>query len=242
MSDELNQFDYFTEIEETFTRLREKHLLLSPLDWTLIESWKERGIPLTIVLRSIEEVFKNQKSGARRRAINSLRYCQGEVETQYAAWLQSQVGKNDAGDAVSTGSVSDRVNPFVKDAIIAHLAAKSGELFTLTEVPDGLKIATLHVTDKLSALITGISVATDRIDVANLEFGLTTLEAILDCAIEAVATADQIAKARAAAEALFALYREKMPPNVYEQQIDSQLKKHLRELFGVPRLSLFHMK
>src|SRR4051812_29211234 len=53
----LNYFNYFTEIEDTFIRRRNKHLFLSPLDWALIEGWQERGIPLHIVIRSVESVF-----------------------------------------------------------------------------------------------------------------------------------------------------------------------------------------
>ena len=47
----LNYFSYFSEIEDTFVRRRGKHLMLSPMDWALIESWKERGVPLHVALR-----------------------------------------------------------------------------------------------------------------------------------------------------------------------------------------------
>src|SRR6202040_2450775 len=53
----LNYFNYFTEIEDAFVRRRGKHLHLSPLDWALIESWKETGIPLHVALRAIEKSF-----------------------------------------------------------------------------------------------------------------------------------------------------------------------------------------
>ena len=53
----MNYYNYFTEIEDTFIRRRGKNLFLSPLDWALIEVWQDRGIPLHIVIRSIESVF-----------------------------------------------------------------------------------------------------------------------------------------------------------------------------------------
>src|ERR687884_204513 len=53
----LNYFNYFTEIEDAFIRRRGKHLLVSPLDWSLMESWKEMGVPLHVVLRGIERAF-----------------------------------------------------------------------------------------------------------------------------------------------------------------------------------------
>src|SRR6185312_6951361 len=125
MTDDPNYIPYFSDIEDTFTRLREKSFLLSPLDWTLIESWKECGIPLRVVLRSIEEVFKNHKSGARRRAINSLRYCQSEVEAQFEEWLQTRVGAHEpSGDGSQESGVGEERNPFAKDAIVNYLRAR----------------------------------------------------------------------------------------------------------------------
>ena len=97
----MNYYNYFTEIEETFVRRRGKHLFLSPLDWALIEAWQERGVPLHIVIRSIESVFDvydQQPPGT--RAIKSLFYCRDEIEAQYAEWIRSQAGKDDGNDAV----------------------------------------------------------------------------------------------------------------------------------------------
>ena len=54
---DLNYFSYFSEIEDTFIRRRGKHLMLSPMDWALIEGWKERGVPLHVVVRAIEHAF-----------------------------------------------------------------------------------------------------------------------------------------------------------------------------------------
>ena len=54
-----NYFNYFTEVEEHFQRARGTALfLMSPLDWALIESWKNAGVPLTAVLRGIDTAFE----------------------------------------------------------------------------------------------------------------------------------------------------------------------------------------
>ena len=50
----LNYFNYFTEIEERFQQRRGSILLLSTLDWALIETWQEAGIPLDAALRGID--------------------------------------------------------------------------------------------------------------------------------------------------------------------------------------------
>src|SRR3954464_3334604 len=88
----MNYFYYFTEIEDIFIRRRGRHLHLSPLDWSLMESWKEMGIPLHVALRGIERAFDSYESKPRRRSVKSLFYCQEEVEAQFAEWQESQVG------------------------------------------------------------------------------------------------------------------------------------------------------
>src|SRR2546427_9004959 len=36
-----NYFNYFTEIEEYFWKKRGAHLLVSPLDWAIMEAWQK---------------------------------------------------------------------------------------------------------------------------------------------------------------------------------------------------------
>src|SRR2546425_2024044 len=115
----LNYFSYFSEIEDTFVRRRGKHLLLSPMDWALIESWKERGVPLHVALRAIEHAFDSHEAKKRKRSVKSLLYCQEEVEAQYSEWLESRAGghqesKEEGGD--------DAKSPFSRELVQAHLA------------------------------------------------------------------------------------------------------------------------
>src|SRR5690348_17008266 len=75
-----NYFNYFTEIEEHFQRRRGTILLLSTLDWALIETWKDAGIPLEAVLRGIEATFEKwERRPSKTRKVNSLAYCSQEV-------------------------------------------------------------------------------------------------------------------------------------------------------------------
>jgi len=72
---ELNYFNYFTEIERFYQSKRESFTLLSALDWVLIEGWKEQGIPLELVLKGMDRAFSRAK-----RKINSLAYCVRAIE------------------------------------------------------------------------------------------------------------------------------------------------------------------
>jgi hypothetical protein len=111
-----NYYNYFTEIEDAFIRRRGKNLLLSPMDWALIEGWRERDIPLHIVLRAIESVFDGwEKQPIQNRTIKSLFYCREEVEAQHAEWIASQAGKN---DHVSTEDLGEQ---FSLDSIRKHI-------------------------------------------------------------------------------------------------------------------------
>ena len=107
----MNYYNYFTEIEDTFVRRRGKNLLLSPLDWAMIDGWQDRGIPLHVVIRAIESVFDAfDKKPAQPRAIKSLFYCREEVEAQFVEWLASQAGRspgpeNASGETLSKNEV-----------------------------------------------------------------------------------------------------------------------------------------
>src|SRR5436305_4356294 len=122
----LNYFSYFSEIEDTFIRRRGKHLMLSPIDWALIESWKERGVPLHVVLRAIEHAFDSYESKKHKRTVKTLLYCQEEVEAQYAEWLESRVGSHD--DEAAVEEAEDRKSSFSKDVVMAHLDRSHCEL------------------------------------------------------------------------------------------------------------------
>jgi hypothetical protein len=72
----MNYYNYFTEIEDEFVRRRGSHVLVSPLDWSLIEAWRQLEIPLAIVLRGINASFDTfDRLPKRGRKVNSLLYC-----------------------------------------------------------------------------------------------------------------------------------------------------------------------
>ena len=86
-------FNYFTEIEEHFQRRRGTLLLLSPLDWALMETWKDAGIPLEAVLRGIDSTFEKwERRPARFRKVNGLAYCAQEVLASAEEMKEAAVG------------------------------------------------------------------------------------------------------------------------------------------------------
>jgi hypothetical protein len=88
-----NYFNYFTEVEDEFVRRRGKHLLVSPIDWALVESWKDAGIPLAVVIRGISRAFDAfEARPAKSRKVNSILYCEQAVEETYAEYQLARVG------------------------------------------------------------------------------------------------------------------------------------------------------
>src|SRR6266853_664011 len=94
--------------------------MLSPMDWALIEGWKERGVPLHVVVRAVEHAFDSHESKKQKRTVKTLLYCQEEVEAQYAEWLASRVGDHEES-AADTKKADESKSTFPRDSVLAHL-------------------------------------------------------------------------------------------------------------------------
>ena len=112
----VNYFNYFTEIEEHFQRARGTSLfLLSPLDWALIESWNESGVPLEAVLRGIDAAFEKWRGRkVKTQMVNSLAFCAQAVLTE--AQIMARAGAAQAREAAP---------PFPLDDLRAYLESNA---------------------------------------------------------------------------------------------------------------------
>ena len=237
----LNYFSYFSEIEDTFIRRRGKHLMLSPIDWALIESWKERGVPLHVALRGIEHSFDSYESKKHKRTVKTLLYCQEEVEAQYAEWLESRVGSHETVDETSAPPAD--TSPFSRDAILDHLRRSLDEIQQLSakrkeEDTFGEALA------RAAALL--IEIRDDYSSSANpytrkLEESLTGIDRMLDDSIRAVVREIELASILSEIDSQIKPYKRHMDKPTFEQTRDNLVRKRLRDYFGVPRLSLFYL-
>jgi hypothetical protein len=226
----LNYFSYFSEIEETFIRRRGKNLLLSPLDWALIEAWQEREVPLHLILRSIEKVFDNHEKSKKKRSIKSLAFCSEEIEAQYHEWLESQVGKNGADE---TASAEDSM--FSREMIAAHLENIEKSLKNAKmKVNKGLAETLERVLHRLGELQTNFT------DAETLETDLTQLEKLLDESLLENTEKEKLDKFKAEVKRELHTYQKTMDAEVYQRTFDLLLLKKLRSETEMPRLSLFY--
>ncbi len=229
-----NYFNYFTEIEEHFQRRRGSLLLLSTIDWALIETWREAGIPLAAVIKGIDAAFDKydaRKNKARVRRVNGLAYCAQEVISAMEEMKEAAVGAapartSPAGQAANQGFEQERIAGHLEAAAEQLHAAPQGG--SLTEIADRLQALAVEVRGKLPHL-------------EELEQSLTVLEEKLFAILLTTTPEAVLLALRQQAGSELAPYRSRMPAMQIRQVEQQFLHKRLLEKFNLPRLSLFYM-
>lgn len=217
----MNYYNYFTEIEDTFVRRRGKHLLLSPIDWAMIEAWQDRGIPLHVVIRSIESVFDGFDKNPGPRTIKGLLYCREEVEAQFKEWTEMQAGKSKEESPVE----------FAPERIVEHIEDVIAQLGR-SENPE-LREDIARAVERLRQLASEHSN-----DLQTADHSLSDIENFLEHALLTKANVTEIENEVAAQ---LKPYKSQMEPEAYQQTSRVMILKRLREVEGIPRLSLFYL-
>jgi flagellar motility protein MotE (MotC chaperone) len=219
-----NYFNYFTEIEEHFQKTRGTGLfLLSPVDWALIEAWKNGGIPLEAVLRGIESAFaKWAEKKTKVKQVNSLAYCAQAVQEE--------------AEAMAKGGVLRKHEP-VKPP------------FELAELKQYLALNAKAVRTRHEAFTT-IADSLDRLnaeaeqhyaDLEQLEQRLTALEEKMSAIAKLTQSEDELFEARRRLDSTLRPYRGKMTADQLAMLEKQFLERELLERSGLPRLSLFYL-
>jgi hypothetical protein len=228
-----NYFNYFTEIEERFQQRRGSLLLLSTLDWALIETWREAGVPLEAVLRGIDAAFDKYESRTHRghkRRINGLAWCAQAVMESAEELREAAAGASPTASYAGTGS------GFEHERVAAHLES-AAEALRAAEVAAEVCTATA---DRLRELAAEVRAAA-RADMESLERNLTVLEEKLFAALTTAAPEDLLVALKEHAARELAPYRSRMGA-VQLRQVERQfVQKQLLAHYNLPRLSLFYM-
>lgn len=220
-----NYFNYFTEVEEQFQKARGTGLfLLSPLDWALIEAWKNAGVPLEAVLRGIDASFEKWRTRKNRsQMVNSLTYCAQAVMKE----AESMANNVPSGAALENADSA----PFPEETVLAHLQKALEAL----ERAGGYEEVGAAVRELMGSLAAHFS------DLEQLDQRLSALEDKMAA----------LARTRLPDEALFQMrreldlqlkpYRGKMTADQLARLEKSFLDRKVYDHFGLPRLSLFYM-
>ena len=230
----LNYFNYFTEIEDHFQRRRGTLLLLSTLDWALIETWKEAGIPLDAVLRGIDAAFDAyDRKPNRTRKVNSLGFCAQEVLAAAEDMKEAAVGTKRESNAPESGLTAEDVCAYLnQNASLLRVAKLEGLSQQIArECADSL----LAIIDEVKAK------ASTRLHLEDVERRLTVLEEKLQAALLTMTPESDLVAIRADADRQIAAYRGKMNAPQIDQLQKQFLHKRLLERSSLPRLSLFYM-
>jgi len=218
-----NYFNYFTEVEEHFQKARGTSLfLMSPLDWALVETWKNAGVPLEAVLRGIDAAFEKWRAGKSRiQMVNSVAYCAQAVLSE----AQVMAG-------VARPSRKPPAAPFSLEELQTYLRANVAEI----RKQSGF--------EEIAASVDRLATDAEAMygDLEDLERRLTALEDKMVAIARTRQTEDQLLAARADLDRELRPYRGKMTADQLAMLEKQYLERRLLESSGLPRLSLFYLK
>ncbi len=235
-----NYFNYFTEIEEHFWKKRGAHLLVSPLDWAIMEAWQKAGVPLDAVLKGIDRAFESHGRSRRGagKPLKSLAYCTDAVLEAAEEQLEAAAGKT------SSSLRKQQSEPFSRDELRAYFSRnvmqlKHGAEKNLQgESEFGAKLGNIANSVEDAALMLE---SRGAVDLEDLERRLTVLDEKLYSLLMAHAPEELMLKLRRELDAQLAAYRRKMKAEQLAMVERQFLQKRLLETFGLPRLSLFYL-
>jgi hypothetical protein len=233
-----NYFNYFTEIEQRFQQRRGSLLMLSTLDWALIETWREAGIPLEAVLRGIDNAFDKHDAKALRfsrvtRRVNGLAWCAQSVMEAVEQAMEASIG---AAPAVETESTE---SGFETEPVSRYLEQNAATIEAAILKPPADAVA-IEVTGRLRALASGLRTGPAQ-SLEELDRTLSVLEEKLFAVLLTAASEDELVALREQAARELAPYRGKMQAVQIKQVQQQFLQKKMLETRKLPRLSLFYM-
>jgi hypothetical protein len=236
-----NYFNYFTEIEEYFWKKRGAHLLVSPLDWAIMEAWHKAGVPLEAVLKGIDRAFESygrSRRGGSGKTMKSLAYCTDAVLEAAEEQLEAAAGKapgptrgpqKEAFSREELKKYFDRNAEQLKEVAEKRKGAQPEFASTLGEIAKSLETAATLL-DTPAAL-----------DLEDLERRLTILDEKLQALLTGHASEELQLKIRRELDGQLAMYRRKMKAEQLALVEKQYVRKRLLEEFGLPRLSLFYL-
>jgi hypothetical protein len=234
-----NYFNYFTEIEAYFWKKRGAHLLVSPLDWAIMEAWQKAGVPLEAVLKGIDNAFESYQRSRRgaNKPLKSLAYCTDAVLEAAEEQVEAAAGSGPKSVQAATKDVFSREElkayfakniQALKRATAPNASQRAGMSDRLSEIAESLE-SSVTLLDSPSTL-----------DLEDLERRLTILDEKLHAVLTTYGTEEVMLKIRREVDGQLAMYRRKMKAEQLAMVEKQYVHKRLLEEFGLPRLSLYY--
>ncbi len=235
-----NYFNYFTEIEEYFWKKRGAHLLVSPLDWAIMEAWQKAGVPLEAALKGIDKAFESYQRSRRGAAkpLKNLAYCTDAV-LEVAEEQQEAAAGSTPKAALATATEA-----FSRDEVKAYVAKNVAHLKSSAEKQSGqrpeIAARLTEITESLNSNIVLLDTPA-TLDLEDVERRLTILDEKLHALLMSHAPEELMLKIQREVDGQLSTYRRKMKAQQLAMVEKQYMQKRLLEEFGIPRLSLFYL-
>ncbi len=230
-----NYFNYFTEIEEYFWKKRGTALLVSTLDWALMDSWKQAQIPLEAVLKGIDRTFeKHEARRHRSRRINSLAYCHQEILA--AASEQDRAALHGPPAATEAFPREEMTRFFERNAAALESAAGRLQSVGRSESAGTFRSIAASLSD-----LAGTARSDTPVDLEDAERRLTVLEDKMFATLLQTAAESDLVSIRAEMDRQLAPVRRNMTAEQIALVEKQFLQRKLIERSELPRLSLFYL-
>jgi hypothetical protein len=235
-----NYFNYFTEIEEYFWKKRGAHLLVSPLDWAIMEAWQKAGVPLEAALKGIDRAFESYGRSRRGagKPLKSLAYCTDAV---LEAAEESQEA---ATGSVPRGGRAQMEGTFSREELKTYVAKNVARLEKAAEKRQTDRPELASRLEEIAQALHGCDALVDTpgaLDLEDLERRLTVLDEKLHAVLTSDASEDLLLRIRREVDGQLAPHRRKMKAEQLALVEKQYVQKRLLEEFGLPRLSLYYL-
>jgi len=236
--DNWNYFNYFTEIEEYFWKKRGSHLLVSPLDWAIMETWQKAGVSLDAVFKGIDSAFESYGRSRRGagKPLKSLAYC-----TEAVLEAAEQAQETSAGKATTAGKHT--AEPFAREHLRNHFAHNVAMIRTAISASAANPAMIPLLEDSVRGLETCVALLDSpaALDLEDLERRLTLLDDRIHAGLLLHSGDDQLLRIRREMDSALSVYRRKMKAEQLALVEKQYLQKRLLDEFRLPRLSLFYL-
>ena len=232
-----NYFNYFTEIEEYFWKKRGAHLLVSPLDWAIMETWQKAGVPLQAALKGIDKAFESYQRSRRGagKTLKNLAYCTDAVLEAAEESQEAAAGATPKGKAAP--------DTFSREELGTHVQKKVEQITKAAERCKKYQPELAAALENVSQTLGGMQVLLDapgNIDLEDLERRLTIIDEKIHAAVLTHASEELMLKARREVDSQLAAYRRKMKAAQLGMVERQYLQKRLLDEYSLPRVSLYY--
>ena len=233
-----NYFNYFTEIEEYFWKKRGAHLLVSPLDWAIMETWQKAGVPLEAALKGIDRAFEAYQRSRRGagKPLKSLAYCTDAV-------LDAAEEAQEAAAGAQRANGAKAGEPFAREELHKYMERNAGLLEKAAErcaQAEGEVAGALRRVAASLAETLGLLDVPGNLDLEDLERRMTILDDKVHATLLSNASEELMLKIRREVDSQLSAYRRKMKAAQLALVEKQYLQKRLLDEYRLPRLSLYY--